>query len=127
MLQVLLQVVVEPDLENYEAVLSTEGSSGLGNAFINSFVICILAVAGNLIACSMAAYAFARLEFSGKTIWFALMMMTLNRATVKSSSLRCLKQRMQNLAKLRGVVCVRYLLLCLHLQLLLLLQLVLFH
>jgi multiple sugar transport system permease protein len=34
-------------------------------------------VIGNVVSCSFAAYAFARLEFSGKTIWFALMMMTL--------------------------------------------------
>lgn len=43
----------------------------------NSFVIAILAVIGNLLACSLTAYAFARLEFRGKRIWFALMLGTL--------------------------------------------------
>lgn len=45
--------------------------------FFNSFVIALLAVIGNLITCSLAAYAFARLEFAGRKFWFALMLMTL--------------------------------------------------
>src|SRR5690606_20788076 len=45
--------------------------------FMNSFVIAILAVVGNLITCSLAAYAFARLEFFGRKFWFAMMLMTL--------------------------------------------------
>jgi multiple sugar transport system permease protein len=45
--------------------------------FWNSTVVTVLSVIGNVVSCSFAAYAFARLEFSGKTIWFALMMMTL--------------------------------------------------
>jgi multiple sugar transport system permease protein len=45
--------------------------------FMNSFVIALLSIVGNLIACSMAAYAFARLEFKFKNFWFAMMMMTL--------------------------------------------------
>jgi multiple sugar transport system permease protein len=45
--------------------------------FANSFVIAILAVAGNLITCSLAAYAFARLQFAGRNFWFAMMLMTL--------------------------------------------------
>jgi multiple sugar transport system permease protein len=43
----------------------------------NSTVITALSVIGNVLSCSFAAYAFARLEFTGKNIWFALMMMTL--------------------------------------------------
>jgi multiple sugar transport system permease protein len=45
--------------------------------FVNSFVIAILAVAGNLITCSLAAYSFARLQFAGRRFWFAMMLMTL--------------------------------------------------
>ena len=43
----------------------------------NSFVIAGLAVIGNLLACSLTAYAFARLEFGLKWFWFALMLGTL--------------------------------------------------
>lgn len=45
--------------------------------FLNSFVIAFLAVAGNLMTCSLAAFAFARLQFGGRNFWFALMLMTL--------------------------------------------------
>jgi multiple sugar transport system permease protein len=62
--------------ENY-----AEGWFGLAvsftSFFINSTVIAVLSVIGNVVSCSFAAYAFARLEFTGKNIWFALMMMTL--------------------------------------------------
>ena len=45
--------------------------------YANSFLVTILSVIGNLISCSFAAYAFARLTFDLKKFWFALMMMTL--------------------------------------------------
>jgi multiple sugar transport system permease protein len=45
--------------------------------FINSFLISILSVIGNLIACSLAAFAFARVQFRGRKFWFAMMLMTL--------------------------------------------------
>jgi len=45
--------------------------------FLNSFVIAILCVVGNLLACSLAAFAFARVPFRGRKFWFAMMLMTL--------------------------------------------------
>lgn len=50
---------------------------GFGTFFTNSFIISILSVIGNVFACSLAAYAFARLEFAGRKFWFAMMLMTL--------------------------------------------------
>jgi multiple sugar transport system permease protein len=41
--------------------------------YLNSLLICALAVIGNLFACTLTAYAFARLKFRGKKIWFAIM------------------------------------------------------
>lgn len=62
-----------PSFENY-----VDGWTHLplpfGVYMINSFVLSILAIVGNLIACSFAAYAFARLQFRSKPIWFALML-----------------------------------------------------
>ncbi|MFC7643866.1 carbohydrate ABC transporter permease [Streptosporangium lutulentum] len=59
--------------ENY-----TQGWDALKHSFgyylWNSAVITSLAVIGNLIACSLAAYAFARLEFPLKKMWFAIML-----------------------------------------------------
>jgi multiple sugar transport system permease protein len=43
----------------------------------NSAVITSLAVVGNLAACSLAAYAFARLEFPLKRLWFAVMLISI--------------------------------------------------
>jgi multiple sugar transport system permease protein len=42
--------------------------------FFNSLIICLGAVVGNLLSCSLAAYAFARLRFKYKPFWFALML-----------------------------------------------------
>jgi multiple sugar transport system permease protein len=50
---------------------------GFGTFFINSFTIAILAIIGNLATCSLAAFAFARLEFWGRPFWFAMMLATL--------------------------------------------------
>lgn len=45
--------------------------------FANSLMMCAVAIVGNLISCSMAAYAFARLRFAGRGVFFAIMMITL--------------------------------------------------
>ena len=45
--------------------------------YVNSAIVALLSVIGNLVSCSFAAYAFARLQFTLKRFWFALMMMTL--------------------------------------------------
>ncbi|MDX7324808.1 hypothetical protein SJ307_23050, partial [Providencia rettgeri] len=50
---------------------------GFETFFKNSLVIALLSVVGNVLGCSMAAYAFARLEFRGRSFWFALMLMTM--------------------------------------------------
>ncbi|MBD9527159.1 carbohydrate ABC transporter permease [Paracoccus sp. PAR01] len=52
-------------------------SVSFGWMFLNSAVVSVLAVAGNLISCSMAAYAFTRLQFKGRKFWFALMLGTM--------------------------------------------------
>ena len=45
--------------------------------YINSFVVCAGAVVGNVLACSLTAFAFARLEFPLKRTLFAIMLLTL--------------------------------------------------
>ncbi|UFU06699.1 carbohydrate ABC transporter permease [Ruania halotolerans] len=63
-------------LENY-----TEGWFALAHPFdyylVNSAIVVGGAILGNLISCSLAAYAFARLKFRGRGIWFAIMLMTI--------------------------------------------------
>ncbi len=43
----------------------------------NSALIVVGCIIGNLVSCSMAAYAFARLHFSGKRFWFAVMLLSI--------------------------------------------------
>jgi multiple sugar transport system permease protein len=45
--------------------------------FLNSLIVSAAAVIGNVLSCSAAAYAFARLKFRGRNLWFALMLGTL--------------------------------------------------
>ena len=45
--------------------------------FRNSTLVAVLVVIANTMSCSITAYAFARLEFRGRRIWFAIMLMTL--------------------------------------------------
>jgi multiple sugar transport system permease protein len=44
---------------------------------LNSALVVLGSILGNLVSCSMAAYAFARLEFSGKKLWFAIMLLSI--------------------------------------------------
>lgn len=44
---------------------------------VNSLVIAIAAIIGNLVSCSLAAYAFARLRFRGRNGYFAIMLATI--------------------------------------------------
>lgn len=64
------------DLSNY-----TDGWNALLHPFshylINSGVVVLGSLLGNLLSCSLAAYAFARLEFKGKRLWFAVMLMSI--------------------------------------------------
>ena len=45
--------------------------------FRNSTLIAVLVVIGNCLACSITAYAFARLQFRGRRVWFVVMLGTL--------------------------------------------------
>ena len=48
-----------------------------GHYMVNSSIVVLGCIVGNLVSCSMAAYAFARLEFTGKRWWFAIMLGTI--------------------------------------------------
>ncbi|MFH5182376.1 carbohydrate ABC transporter permease [Paenibacillus sp. TAB 01] len=64
-------------LDNY--ILGWKGLTSVTFAtfFKNSFVVSGLSIIGNLLSCSMAAYAFARLQFRLKTLLFGLMLLTM--------------------------------------------------
>ena len=59
----------------------TEGWFALESPFhwyiINSLIVVVGAIAGNLISCTLAAYAFARLRFRLRGLWFSIMLLTI--------------------------------------------------
>ena len=64
------------DLSNY-----ANGWDALLHPFshylINSAIVVLGCVLGNLVSCSLAAYAFARLRFRGRNVWFGVMLMSI--------------------------------------------------
>jgi multiple sugar transport system permease protein len=48
-----------------------------GHYLANSAIVVLGCIIGNLVSCSMAAYAFARLDFTAKRLWFAIMLGTI--------------------------------------------------
>ncbi len=77
------EIFQAPDLflTNLEAGNYGKGWNAFSKPFshfmINSGIVVLGAIVGNLVACSMAAYAFARLEFKGRRWWFAIMLVTI--------------------------------------------------
>jgi multiple sugar transport system permease protein len=63
-------------IENYIEGWKGYAGTSFGRFFLNSFLLCAVAIVGNLISCTMAAFAFGRLKFPGRNFWFAVMMVT---------------------------------------------------
>ncbi|TWF82425.1 carbohydrate ABC transporter membrane protein 2 (CUT1 family) [Pseudonocardia hierapolitana] len=67
--------------DNFTAENYADGWTALAHPFhryiLNSLVVVVGSIIGNLLACSLAAYAFARLEFRYKRLWFAIMLGTI--------------------------------------------------
>ena len=62
-------------LENYRSALKTQVL--FGRYFLNSLITAISQVVFGLLVCSMAAFAFARIEFRGRDALFALILSSL--------------------------------------------------
>jgi multiple sugar transport system permease protein len=61
-------------LDGYHFVL---GKALFPTWFLNSTIVALVTVASNLVFCSLAGYAFARMRFRGSTVVFVAMMATL--------------------------------------------------
>ncbi|MDD3931931.1 MAG: carbohydrate ABC transporter permease [Eubacteriales bacterium] len=66
-----------PTLDNYRSGFLGVSGYSFFRFFGNSFLVSGLNIFGNIMSCSLAAFAFAKLEFRGKKILFAIMMVTL--------------------------------------------------
>ena len=63
-----------PQWSNYSEALN---AAPFLRFMVNSVVVALIIVAGNLVLCSIAGYAFARLRFYGRGLLFGLLMATL--------------------------------------------------
>jgi multiple sugar transport system permease protein len=63
-----------PTLENFAAWFT---DLHIGTFFLNSLVVAIFTVLGNLLFCSMVGYALAKMDFPGKRFLFLLVMVML--------------------------------------------------
>ena len=62
------------DWHNYTGAVS---SAPFGSWYVNSLIVSTVVVVSNLVLCSLAAYAFARLRFFGSNVLFVLLLATL--------------------------------------------------
>jgi multiple sugar transport system permease protein len=63
--------------ENYARAWQGVGGISLGGFFLNSLIVAVATVIGNVVSCAMAAYAFARIHFAFRGTLFAVMLITL--------------------------------------------------
>jgi multiple sugar transport system permease protein len=67
-------IPASPQWRNYTAVLK---EAPFGRWFANTVIVTVVSVLGNLIFCSLAGYAFARIKFFGREVVFILVLATL--------------------------------------------------
>jgi multiple sugar transport system permease protein len=60
--------------QNYPDALN---AAPFGRFFLNSTIVTLCSVAGNVVFCSLAGYAFARLKFFGRDVLFVIILATL--------------------------------------------------
>lgn len=70
-------IPIEFTFENYLKAIEGVAGISLWQLFANSMTISILTVVGNVVSCALAAYAFARMQFVGRTALFAFMISTI--------------------------------------------------
>ncbi len=66
-----------PTLRNYLDGWTANPNVTFGRFFLNSLIVASGVVVGNLIACSLSAYAFARLRFRLRGVFFAVTVVTI--------------------------------------------------
>jgi multiple sugar transport system permease protein len=69
--------VLIPSSLHFSNYAATWNSVPFGDFFLNSAIYSVTTVAGNLLFCSLAAYAFARLRFVGRDVLFIVFLATL--------------------------------------------------
>ena len=65
-----------PDTLRFQNYIDAWNAAPFGRYFLNSAVIALAVTLGQLFTCSLAAFAFARMNFKGKNFMFALVLST---------------------------------------------------
>ncbi|MEP7766220.1 carbohydrate ABC transporter permease [Sanguibacter sp. 25GB23B1] len=63
--------------DNFAKALSGIGGVSFWTFFMNSVILAVSSVVGVILSSTITAYAFARISFPGRQVWFALMIATL--------------------------------------------------
>jgi len=74
---VLSDLTTQNYTNGWNALSTATQSLPFGLFMWNSLIIAAGSILGNVVACSLAAYAFARLKFTGRTVLFAIMLLTI--------------------------------------------------
>ncbi len=67
-------VVTDPQWSNYSKAMS---KLPFLQFILNTIVICVAAVTGQVLSASMVGYAFARLKWKGRDVWFIILLATM--------------------------------------------------
>jgi multiple sugar transport system permease protein len=70
-------IPIHPTLRNYPEGWTSNPNVSFGRFFLNSLIVATGVVVGNLVGCSLAAFAFARLRFRLRGLFFAVMIATI--------------------------------------------------
>ena len=65
-----------PQAWRFQNYVDAWNAAPFGRYFFNSLVVAVTVTVGQLVTCSLAAFAFARMEFKGKNVVFALFLST---------------------------------------------------
>ena len=66
-----------PETFTFENYTSAFGALPFGRFYVNSLFVAVAVTAGQLVTCSLAAYAFARMQFWGRDVLFYLFLGTM--------------------------------------------------
>ena len=68
---------IEPTIGNYTNGWKGVSGFSFGKFLYNSMLVATVSIIGNVVSCSMAAYAFAKLKFKLNSFLFSIMLLTL--------------------------------------------------
>ena len=67
-----IPLVIFPEIPQWENYASVWNKFPIMRLYINTFGVMIISIISQILVCSLAAYAFARLEFPGKNFLFMI-------------------------------------------------------